>query len=216
MIPASTTRQSAGTAAAAPGLLRSAALALRSWTPRQRLAALGFAVGFALLIGLPTVLIPNPVFGREIAATWWSYPVWLLTSALAGMLAATYLRMPTPPASPGATSDAALGPALDGDPRPSRWGVAGGLLAWFAVGCPVCNKVALLALGYSGAITWFAPVQPVLAVAALVATAGALVVRLRGQVSCAVPARRRAPRGDRSGTPRRTRSDAGPGRRPPG
>lgn len=143
---------------------------------------------FALLIGLPTVLIPNPVFGREIAATWWSYPAWLLTSGLAGMLAATYLRGATPPdRTAHSDTDDSSGEPVDGDPRPSRWGVTGGLLAWFAVGCPVCNKVALLALGYSGAITWFAPVQPVLAVAALVATAGALLVRLRGQVSCAVP-----------------------------
>jgi hypothetical protein len=52
------------------------------------------------------------------------------------------------------------------------------------VGCPVCNKVALLALGYSGVITWFAPAQPFVAAAALVTTAGALVMRLRGQVLC--------------------------------
>jgi hypothetical protein len=36
-------------------------LALRSWTVRQRIAAVGFSVTFALLIGIPTVLIPNPV-----------------------------------------------------------------------------------------------------------------------------------------------------------
>ena len=62
--------------------------------------------------------------------------------------------------------------------------MAGVALAWFAVGCPVCNKIALLALGYSGALTWFAPAQPYLAAAALLLTAGALVVRLRGQVYC--------------------------------
>ena len=65
--------------------------------------------------------------------------------------------------------------------------MAGGILTWFAVGCPVCNKLALLALGYSGAITWFAPVQPYLAAIALLTTAAALVVRLRGQVLCLVP-----------------------------
>ena len=67
-------------------------------------------------------------------------------------------------------------------------GIAGSMLAWFAVGCPVCNKLALLALGYSGAITWFAPVQPFLALAAMVLTGAALVWRLRGQVACPVPA----------------------------
>ena len=49
----------------------------------------------------------------------------------------------------------------------------------------MCNKIALLALGYSGALTWFAPVQPYLAATALVTTAGALLMRLRGQVLCA-------------------------------
>jgi hypothetical protein len=70
--------------------------------------------------------------------------------------------------------------------RSSRMGMAGGILAWFAVGCPVCNKLALLALGYSGAITWFTPVQPFLALGALILTGVALVWRLRGQVACPV------------------------------
>ena len=71
--------------------------------------------------------------------------------------------------------------------RTSRLGVAGGVLAWFAVGCPVCNKLALVALGYSGAISYFAPLQPFLAAAALALTAGAVVVRLRNQALCPLP-----------------------------
>ena len=163
---------------AGPGTAEAVVLALRSWSPRHHLAAAGFSVAFALLIGIPTVLIPNPVFGREIPVVAWNYPVWILTSVLAGMLAATYVRAPGQAPAPEQT---------DEDTRPSRLGMAGGILTWFAVGCPVCNKLALLVLGYSGAITWFAPFQPVLAVAALVMTAGALVVRLRGQVACPVP-----------------------------
>jgi uncharacterized membrane protein (DUF485 family) len=72
--------------------LEASALALRSWTTRQVLAAAGFSVGFALLIGIPTVLIPNPVFGREVPVLAWNYPVWIASSILAGMLAATYVR----------------------------------------------------------------------------------------------------------------------------
>lgn len=159
------------------GALRAAAFALRSWTPGQHLAAAGFSIAFALLIGVPTVLIPNPVFGREIPVVAWNYPVWLLGSVLAGLLAATYVR----------PSGAAPGPEDVGEEgRPGRLGMVGGVLTWFAVGCPVCNKLALLVLGYSGAITWFAPFQPVLAVAALALTGIALVVRLRGQVACPV------------------------------
>jgi hypothetical protein len=156
--------------------LQAGVLALRSWTVRQRLAAVGFSVTFALLIGIPTVLIPNPVFGRQVPVHVWNYPVWIASSVLAGMLAATYVRRTRGMAEMAATDDT-------GD-VPSRFGMVGGVLAWFAVGCPVCNKIALLALGYSGAVTWFALVQPFLAAAALVTTAGALLMRLRGQILC--------------------------------
>ncbi|WP_407343328.1 hypothetical protein [Pengzhenrongella phosphoraccumulans] len=156
--------------------LDASALALRGWTRRQYVAAAGFSVGFALLIGFPTVLIPNPVFGREIPVVAWNYPVWIATSILAGMLATTYLRQ----SRVADDVPEAEGP-MD---APSKFGMVGGALTWFAVGCPVCNKLALLALGYSGALTWFAPAQPYLAATALATTAGALLMRLRGQVLC--------------------------------
>ncbi len=165
---------------------------LRTWTARQFLAAAGAAVAFGLLLGVVTVLIPNSYFSRDIPPVWWNYPVWVLISMLSGLLAATYVRgRPDPTGGDGAERserDADRGSA--GERRTSRFGVAGSLLAWFAVGCPVCNKFALLALGYSGAITWFAPVQPFLAIGALGLTGVALVARLRGQVACPVPAAR--------------------------
>lgn len=133
------------------------------------------------MIGLVTVLIPNPVFGRDILPVWWNYPVWILTSALSGLLIATYVRAGGPEdEAEGVAGDEAL------ERRTGRMGVAGGILAWFAVGCPVCNKLALLALGYSGAITWFTPIQPFLAIGAMILSAVALVWRLRGQVACPV------------------------------
>jgi hypothetical protein len=36
------------------------------------------------------------------------------------------------------------------------------LLSVLAIGCPVCNKLVVLALGVGGALTYFAPVQPIL------------------------------------------------------
>ena len=153
--------------------------ALRLWIPRQVAIALVAATTMTLVIGFATVLIPNPVFARDIAPVWWNYPVWLLTGALSGMLVATYFGGSKTPEPADESSVQQLG-------RPGKLGVAGGFLAWFAVGCPVCNKLALLALGYSGAITWFAPIQPVLAVGALVLTGVALFARLRGQVACPV------------------------------
>lgn len=176
-----------------------AARALRAWGPRQVGIATAFALGFALLVGIATVLIPNPLFARDIETVWWNYPVWIVTSIGAGLLAATYVR-PRDRDRPQAGEDGAadLEPA---DARHSaRMGIVGGLLTWFAVGCPVCNKIALLALGYSGAITWFAPVQPWLAAAALLLTYIALVWRLKGQVACSVPARRRTGRSSAIGS----------------
>lgn len=166
------------------GELGLARQALRLWTGRQVLIAAATALIFALLVGLVTVLIPNPWFAREIDTVWWNYPVWILTAIGAGMLTATYVR----PRRPAADAEAGFPEDADTPSarRSARMGIAGGVLSWFAVGCPVCNKLALLALGYSGAITWFAPVQPFLALAAMLLTAVALVWRLRGQVACPV------------------------------
>src|SRR5690625_3176672 len=156
---------------------KTALQALRLWTPRQWWAALGFSVGFGLLVGVSTVIIPNTLFSREIPTEWWDYPVWVVTAFLAGMLAATYVRPATDgPATTVTRSDA----------RAGRTGVVGAVLGWFAVGCPVCNKLALLALGYSGALHGFGAAQPYLAALAIGLTAVALVVRLRGQLSCPV------------------------------
>lgn len=119
------------------------------------------------------MLIPNPVFGREVAVTGWAWRALLVTAVLAGLLTATYVRNPDAPETPKA----------------SRAGLAGGLLGYFAVGCPVCNKIVLLALGYSGAMQWFAPAQPLLALAGVALLGWALYRRLQGEYSCAAPMR---------------------------
>lgn len=129
------------------------------------------AVLTVLVVGVPTVLIPNPWFGRAVPPTWWAWPVVALTAVLSGLVTATYV---------GSPSAAAVDPA-------SRTSLAGGFLAYLAVGCPVCNKLALLALGSAGAIQWFAPVQPVLAVGGVVLLGYALRRRLAGERSCPVP-----------------------------
>lgn len=61
------------------------------------------------------------------------------------------------------------------------------MLAFFAVGCPVCNKIVVLALGTTGAMRWFPPLQHLLAVASIVLMAIALRGRLRD--TCPMPAR---------------------------
>lgn len=162
---------------------------LKQWTSRQFQVAFIVAILVGLLIGVATVLIPNPWFARDIEPVWWNYPVWLLTALATGMLVATYIRpvQSQPEAQDTEASYNAQDRHPGGKDRHSRMGVVGGILSWFAVGCPVCNKLALIAFGYSGAITYFAPIQPFLALAALLLTFGALMWRLKGQVVCKVP-----------------------------
>jgi hypothetical protein len=149
--------------------------AFRSWSGSHLLVAGGAAVLVALAIGLPTDVIPNPVFGRPVPVTWWSYPTLLITAVLGGLLAATYVdNRPTTPAS------------LDDVDAPTRRGGMAGMLSFFAVGCPVCNKLVVVALGTTGARQWFEPVQPALAVASIVLLAWALRARLRSATVCSI------------------------------
>ena len=66
-------------------------------------------------------------------------------------------------------------------------------MTFFAVGCPVCNKLVLIALGSAGAMTWFAPLQPLLVVAGIAALGWALRTRIVGQRECPVDAARSGP-----------------------
>ena len=122
---------------------------------------LGIAAGlFALLVvALPTDLIPNPIFQRMIPAEWWSWPVAILSAVLVMIL----VSLPKP---------AACRP-------PTRAGIVGGGLAYLAVGCPTCNHLVVLAIGSSGALQWFAPLQPILAMAGIAVLALAIAHRLR-------------------------------------
>ncbi|MGA1034876.1 MAG: hypothetical protein ACO3VI_06140 [Ilumatobacteraceae bacterium] len=149
---------------------------MRLWTPRQWVTAAVASVVVALLIGLPTDVIPNPVFGRPVDITWWSYPTLLVTAMLGGLLAATYVRV-------SLTEGDDERDDLD---RPGRLGGIGGVLSFFAVGCPVCNKLVVIAVGTTGALEWFAPAQPLLAVASIALLAWALRTRLRNAASCRV------------------------------
>ncbi|BBG05885.1 MULTISPECIES: hypothetical protein [Pseudonocardia] len=141
--------------------------AVRAWTLRYWTVAALTTLATVVLVAVPTAVVPNPWFWREIPTPDWAYPVLGLVAVLSGLVAATYVRAPDGPGG--------------------RRASAGALLGFLAVGCPVCNKLVLLVLGYTGAITWFEPVQPVLAVLAVVGLAAALRARLRGATACPLP-----------------------------
>ncbi len=150
---------------------------LRHWPAQRWRFAIAAAVASALAIGLPTDVIANPVFGRQgTPVEPWAIPVLILTAILSGLLVATYVRT---------GDDAAQTEDIDLD-RPGRFGSLGGLLSFFAVGCPICNKLVIIALGTSGALTWFAPIQPYLGLIALGLLAWALRVRLQGETVCPI------------------------------
>jgi hypothetical protein len=129
------------------------------------------ALGTALVIGIPTDVVPNPWFEREIGVRPADVVVLVALSGLTGALAATYQVA-------GATGGGA-----------PRAGIGSGIIGWFAVGCPVCNKIVVRLLGASGATSTFAPAQPALGAAAVALAAGALVFRVRAirRRACPLP-----------------------------
>lgn len=139
--------------------------------PIRRIAAAVFATAaLALAMGVPTGLVPTPLFVRMTPVQGWNYVAWALTAVLGGLVTATYVRRP-------------------GDRAPRNGVTAasgGGLVTAFAVGCPVCNKLVVAVLGTSGAMTVWAPAQPVLAVVSIVALAWALRRRLSNEYACPV------------------------------
>ena len=140
---------------------------------RRLVVALASTVATAFIIGVPAGTIRTSFYHRMTPVLWWNYPVWALSAVLTGALVATYVRDPRPnvPVTQGGKT------------------FAGSMLSLFAVGCPICNKLVVMAIGVTGALNWFAPVQPVLALASLGLLAYALWARRRTAIACRLDAR---------------------------
>ncbi|MCV7346004.1 hypothetical protein [Mycolicibacterium rhodesiae] len=133
----------------------------------QLVVAVTAAAVVAVAVGVPSAMLANPFFVRMTPVPWWSYAVWALTAALSGVLAATYVnRRATVSAAPG------------------RAGILANIGSVLAVGCPLCNKLVVAALGVSGALTVWAPIQPLIAAASLALLGWALWRRLTTLRSC--------------------------------
>jgi len=148
--------------------LRLGLLQMPSWPARRWAVGLIVAAATGLLTGVPTDIVPTPIFQRMTPVTWWDYPIWAATALLVGLIAATYVQV----------DRRALGRKRAGRVLGS------GLLTVFAVGCPICNKLVVAALGVSGALSYFGPIQPFLGLASLALLAATLTVRLRGLAAC--------------------------------
>lgn len=136
-----------------------------SRTPETTRAILYGVAGttFTLLaIGIPTDVIPNPIFTRMLPVRPQDYVFLIVTALLGGLLAASYAL---PQANTCSTQQGKT--------------TLGGFLSFFAIGCPTCNKIVVLLLGAGGAVRIFEPIQPLLAVASMALLAVAVWVRWR-------------------------------------
>jgi hypothetical protein len=114
-------------------------------------------------------MVDTPLFTRMTPVVWWNYPIWIVTAVLGGLVVATYVRT-----------------SQHEGPAPERSAMSEGLISALAVGCPVCNKLVVAALGTSGALQVFAPLQPVLGIASVALLAFALRRRLQTERACPI------------------------------
>jgi hypothetical protein len=126
-------------------------MGLRAW-----LRASVIAVVVGVVMAIPTRLLPNEFFTRMTPTRPQDYVFLVISAVLLGL-------------------NLAIVPLGSMVGRAS----AGGLGTVFAVGCPICNKIVITLIGVSGALTYFAPLQPVIAVGSI----ALLALTLRRAVS---------------------------------
>lgn len=144
------------------------------WPIRRWIAAVGAAALVAVAIGVPTGVLPSSLYHRMTPTTWWDYPVWAVSAALAGLTLATYVRTPRS--------------ETESDPdRFTKRSLGATIFSALAVGCPICNKVVVALVGISGALNYWAPLQPLIGVLSVGLLSAGLLVRLRGEVACSLP-----------------------------
>ena len=143
--------------------------------------AVVFAGVVAVLIAVPSDLIDTPIFGRPVAVRWIDYVILAVTSALIGLIFAIRPE----PVDPAASEE--LAGTVDRQGTRTVWG---GFVSFLAVGCPVCNQAVVALVGVSGALSWWAPVQPFIGLLAV----GLLLYTLRKRLNtyklaaCPIPA----------------------------
>jgi len=126
----------------------------KAWFMTTLAAAIGLAV-----IGLTTAIFENWFFVRMTPVRAQDYVIWILSSVLIGLIIGSYFVV-------SSRSD-------DGKI------FSGGLLSVFAVGCPTCNKLVVLLLGTSGALTFFAPLQLYVGIASVLLLGWTLNLRAK-------------------------------------
>ncbi len=65
---------------------------LLTWSAKRWIVAISVGLLTFFVIAIPTAVVQNPVFGREIGVTSWSVTVIVVSSILTGLLTATYVK----------------------------------------------------------------------------------------------------------------------------
>ena len=155
-----------------------AAAVLATIDRRFTMHAVLWAALSVVAFGLVAAIIPNPIFGRQVPVEPFAIGVWLISAPLMGLLGATYTA-PRTTASAGPAPFILAPSAATAGRDGTTIGAVASLGAFLAIGCPVCNKIALVLLGTSGAMTVFAPLQPAIGAASIILLAGTLAWRFR-------------------------------------
>ena len=163
---------------------------IRRLPPSTFARAVPIAFIAVVLIGIPADLIDTPYFGRPVDTRQIDYVILAITSALIGLIFAIRAEPVDrlEPQREKGTDQARDEGAEDGEEDTTV--IWGGFVSFLAVGCPVCNQAVVALVGTSGALGWWAPVQPFVGLAAI----GLLVYALRKRLAtyemtgCRLPA----------------------------
>ena len=101
-------------------------------------------IGFLLLSGVITALLPNPWYTRMIIPTDWDYTVLVLTSLLIG----TYVGLSVY--------------KRNIDNKCNYAATSGGIFSVFTFGCPICSTLLVSLFGVGALMTYFNPYRPFL------------------------------------------------------
>lgn len=141
---------------------------LRSYTPHQWRIAGCWALGSFLAMGIAGETLPGASLGRAVPVQWWNYVTLVISPALIGLCAATFVAS---------------------EPRHSRLGGAtgagmGGAIGTVAMACPVCNPVAIPIFGSAGVLSFLEPERGLIALLSMALLVMTLVLRLGVVRSC--------------------------------
>ena len=146
---------------------------LRELPPATWIRAIPYSILAALVIAIPSDLINTSIFGRPVEPRAIDYVILAVTSSLIGIILAI--------------RPAELTARDEQDQTRTVWG---GFVSFLAVGCPVCNQAVVALVGTSGALSWWAPVQPIVGLAAVALLVHTLRRRLDTYrlAACPIPA----------------------------